>query len=145
MATRDIRTTELTLNRTIAAKPTDVFDRWLDSKKPGSPWFGVKKAIISAVVDGLFYHCVHFEEHDWAHYGRFLALERGRRIEHTWVSEATKGLESVVTLTLEPQGAGTKVTLHHRGIPDDEMGRRHRDGWGYCLDGLGQAFAGAQA
>jgi uncharacterized protein YndB with AHSA1/START domain len=145
MAPRDIRTTELTLNRTMAAKPADIFDRWLDAKKPGSPWFGIKKAIVNPVVDGLFYHAVHFEEHDWAHYGRFLALERGRRIEHTWVSEATRGLESVVTLTFEAQGANTLVTLHHLGIPDDEMGRRHRDGWGYCLDALAQALTGAKA
>jgi len=40
------------------------------------------------VVDGLFHHAVHFEGHDWAHYGRFIALERGRRIGHSWVSEA---------------------------------------------------------
>ena len=145
MASRDIRTAELTLTRTIAAKPAAIFDRWLDIKKPGSPWFGVKKAILNAVVDGLFYHCVNFEDHDWAHYGRFVALDRPRRIEHTWVSEATKGLESVVTLTFEAQGAGTLVTLHHRNIPDDEMGRRHRDGWGYCLDALVQALAGAKA
>jgi len=145
MAQRDSRTTELTLARTMAAKAADIFDRWLDAKKPGSPWFGTKKAIVDPVVDGLFYHAVHFEGHDWAHYGRFIALERGRRIEHTWVSEATRGLESVVTLTLEPQGAKTLVTLHHSGIPDDEMGHRHRDGWGYCLDALTQALAGAKA
>src|SRR5260370_25026714 len=104
MARRDIRTTELTLTRAIAAKTTDVFDRWLDATKPGSPWFGVKKAISNPVVDGLFYHCVRFEEHDWAHYGCFLTLERGPRIEHTWVSDATKSLQSVVTLSLEPPG-----------------------------------------
>jgi uncharacterized protein YndB with AHSA1/START domain len=141
MARNDIRTTELTLTRTIAAKAADIFDRWLDYKKPGSPWFGTKKAIVNPVVDGLFYHAVYFEDHDWAHYGRFLALERARRIEHTWVSEATKGLESVVTFTLEPQGTGTLVTLNHRNIPDDEMGRRHRDGWGFCLDALGKAVS----
>jgi uncharacterized protein YndB with AHSA1/START domain len=140
MAGSDIRTTELTLARTMKAKPAAIYDRWLDHTKPGSPWFGVKKAIISPTVDGLFYHCVHFEGHDWAHYGRFVALERGKRIEHTWVSEATKGLETVVTITLEAQGAATLVTLHHRGIPDDEMGRRHRDGWGFCLDALTQAL-----
>ncbi len=139
------RTTELTLTRTIAATPPEIFARWLDATKPGSPWFGSRKAIVDAKVDGLFYHAVQFEGHDWAHYGRFIALERGRRIEHTWVSEATKGLESVVTVTLEPKGADTLVTLHHRNIPDDEMGRRHKDGWGFCLDGLSRALAGAKA
>lgn len=135
------RTTELTLTRTMAAKAADIFDRWLDHTRPGSPWFGTKKAIVNPVVDGLFYHAVQFEGHDWAHYGRFVALERARSIEHTWVSEATKGLESVLTLTFEPQGGDTLVTLHHRNIPDDEMGRRHKDGWNFCLDALAQATA----
>ena len=51
MAPRDIRTTELTLTRTIAAKPAAIFDRWLDIKKPGSPWFGIKKAILNPAVE----------------------------------------------------------------------------------------------
>ncbi len=136
------RTTDLTLTRTISAKAADIFDRWLDHTRPGSPWFGTKKAIVNPLVDGLFYHAVHFEGHDWAHYGRFIALDRPRRIEHTWVSEATRGLESVLTLTLEPQGNNTLVTLHHRNIPDDEMGRRHKEGWSFCLDALAQALAG---
>lgn len=38
-------------------------------------------------------------------------------------------LEAVVTVTLEPQGGKTHVTLRHTGAPDDEMGRQHQDGW----------------
>ncbi len=143
MAPRDVKTTELTLSRTIAARPAAIFDRWLDATKPGGPWFGTARSIVDPVVDGLFYHSVHFEGHDWAHYGRFVALERPRRIEHTWVSEATRGLESVVTLTLEPQGAGTLVTLRHRNIPDDEMGRRHQEGWTFVLGALAQSLGAA--
>ena len=40
-------------------------------------------------------------------YGRFVALERGRLIEHTWVSEATRGCETLVTITLEPRDGTT--------------------------------------
>src|SRR6266853_925316 len=50
-------------------------------------------------LDGLFYHAVKHEGRLWPHYGRFIRLDRGRAIEHTWMSEATKGLESVVTIT----------------------------------------------
>ena len=49
-----------------------------------------KSAIINPVVDGLFYHVVKHEGKSWAHYGRFIRLDRGRAIEHTWVSEATR-------------------------------------------------------
>ena len=135
-----VKTMDLTVTRTMAAPPTRIFDVWLDSKCPGSPWFGVTKAIVNPVVDGLFYHAVHLEGHDWAHYGRFITLDRPRQIQHTWVSEATRGLESIVTLTLAAQGDTTSVTLHHTNLPDDEMGRRHEEGWGFVLGALAEAF-----
>jgi uncharacterized protein YndB with AHSA1/START domain len=136
-----IKTIELTVTRTIAATPSEIFDAWLDSTSPGSPWFGVARAIVNPVVDGLFYHSVQFEGHDWAHYGRFVALERPRRIEHTWVSEATRGLESVVAITLEPKGGEAVLTLRHTNVPDDEMGRRHEQGWGFVVGALAEKMA----
>ncbi len=141
MAQPTVKTMEITVSRTIAAPAERVFDTWLDPKSPGGPWHGPIKAIVNPVVDGLFYHAVHFEGHEWAHYGRFTALDRPRRIEHTWVSEATRGLESVVTLGIERQGAKTLVTLRHRGIPDDPMGRRHEEGWNYVLGALVESLA----
>ncbi len=81
---------------------------------------------------GLFYHSVEHAGRTWAHYGRFIALERAKRIEHTWVSEATRGLESIVTVTLAAKGGDTEVALHHANVPDDEMGRQHADGGGSC-------------
>jgi uncharacterized protein YndB with AHSA1/START domain len=136
-----VRTIELTVARLIPANPAEVFDVWLDSKSPGSPWFGVARAIVNPVVDGLFYHLVQFEGHDWAHYGRFIALDRPRQIQHTWVSEATRGLESVVTLTFKVQGDQTLAKLHHTNVPDDEMGRRHEEGWGFMLEVIADRFA----
>jgi uncharacterized protein YndB with AHSA1/START domain len=135
-----LKTTEITVTRSIAATPTEVFDVWLNPKSPGSPWFGTARAVVNPVVDGLFYHSVHFEGHDWAHYGRFIALDKPRQIQHTWVSEATRGLESVVTLTFDPEGKQTVVTLRHTNVPDDEMGRRHAEGWGFVLGGLVERF-----
>jgi hypothetical protein len=38
-----------------------VFKVWLDPKSPGGLWFGVERAIINPVVDGLFYHVVKHE------------------------------------------------------------------------------------
>jgi len=56
------------------------------------------------------------------------------------VSEATKGVESVVAVTFEPRGTGTEVTLRHSGVPDDEMGRQHKDGWTWVLSTLAERF-----
>lgn len=98
--------------------------------------------ILNAVVDGVFYLAMEHEGKTWPHFGRFVALDRPHKIEHTWMSEATKGLESVVTITFEPQGPKTLMTLRHSGIPDDEMGRQHRDGWDWMLQAIEQRFAG---
>lgn len=135
------KTTVLTLTRNIPASPAEVYDAWLDSKSPGSPWFGAKRVLMDVKVDGLFYHWLTHEGRDWTHYGRFVTLDRPGRIEHTWVSEGTRGLESVVTLTFEPKGDQTLVTLRHAGVPDDDFGRMHGDGWGSVLTIIEQLFA----
>lgn len=133
--------TDVTVTRTIPASPENVFDLWINPKSPGGPWFGAERVILNAVVDGLFYSAVKHEGRIWPHYGPFVRLERPRLVEHTWVSEATKGVESIVTLMMEPRGGETEVTLRHSGVPDDEMGRRHKDGWTWILSALAEGLA----
>jgi uncharacterized protein YndB with AHSA1/START domain len=140
MSAPAMKTAEVVVTRTISAAPAEIYDLWIDPSSPGCPWHGVARAIVQPVVDGLFYHLVQFEGRDWPHYGRFTVLDRPRCIEHTWVSEATRGLESIVTLTLEPKGGRTLVTLRQANVPDDEMGRRHEQGWGFLLGAIEQRF-----
>jgi uncharacterized protein YndB with AHSA1/START domain len=140
MNTQPTKTFDLTVSRTIRASANDVFDVWLDPASPGGLWYGTDRAIVNLVVDGLFYHAVKHEGRSWAHYGRFIRLERGRLIEHTWVSEATRGIETVVTITLVPRDGATEVTLCHVNVPDDEMGRGHKEGWTWYLSVLGERF-----
>jgi uncharacterized protein YndB with AHSA1/START domain len=135
-----MKTYDLTVSRTVRGSAEAVFDVWLDPKKPGGLWFGVQRAILNPVVDGLFYHVVQHEGRAWAHYGRFIRLDRGQAIEYTWVSEATRGLESVVSITLAPKEGGTEVTLRHSGLPDDEMGHQHKEGWTWYLGALAERF-----
>ena len=131
---------DLTVSRTIPASAEQVFDVWLDAKSPGGPWFGAERVILTPTVDGLFHHAVKWEGRIWAHYGRFVAIDRPRRIEHTWMSEATRGVESVVTITLEPRDGQTLLTLRHTGVPDDELGRSHEAGWTEMLSELAKRF-----
>jgi len=134
-----MQTTEIIVTRTIPATPEEVYDVWIDPKSPGGPWFGATKVIVNVVVDGLFYLAVGHESKMWPHYGRFTKLERPKIVEHTWMSASTKGLESVVALTLEKRGAETLVTLRHTGVPDDEEGRKHKEGWDWVLSMLDQS------
>jgi uncharacterized protein YndB with AHSA1/START domain len=84
--------TDITVTREIPAPADKVFDVWIDPKSPGGPWFGAERVILNPVVDGLFYIAVKHEGRTWPHYGRFLRIDRPRVVEHTWVSEGTKGL-----------------------------------------------------
>lgn len=136
-----IKTTEINLKRIINASPDEVFEAWLDQTSPGSPWFGVPKAIVNPPkVDGLFYSMYQLEGREVAHYGRFIALEKPRRIQHTWVSEATRGMESIVTLSFESVEGKTQVNINHSRIPDDEEGHRHEHAWGYVLAKMRSRF-----
>ena len=135
-----MNTFDLTVSRTVPASPAEVFDVWLDPKSPGGLWYGVERVLLNPTVDGLFYHAVQHEGRSWAHYGRFLRLERGQTIEHTWVSEATRGLESIVTITLAARDGATEVTLHHANLPDDDLGHSHQGGWTWYLDMLTKRF-----
>jgi uncharacterized protein YndB with AHSA1/START domain len=139
-----MKLTDITVTRTIPAPAEKVFDVWIDPKSPGGPWFGAERTILNPVVDGLFYLAAKHEGRIWPHYGRFLQIERPRRIEYTWVSEATKGVESVVLFTLEPKGDNTEVTLRHSGLLDDEMGRGHKEGWTWALSMLAERFTSRQ-
>lgn len=137
--------TDVTVTRTIPASPEQIFDVWMDPKSPGGPWFGAERVILNPAVDGLFYFGVRHEGRTWPHYGRFIRIDRPRSVEYTWISEATKGIESVVLVTLEPRGNQTEVTLHHSNVPDDPIGRQHKDGWAWVLSMLGERFASPQS
>ena len=132
---------ELTVSRTIPASAEKVFDMWMNPKGPGGPWYGVERLIFNPTVDGLFYSLVKQPDSEHPHYGRFIRIERPYHIEHTWMSKGTRGEESVVRITLEPRGDDTEFTLRHSGLPDDELGRKHKDGWGWILDMLAQGLA----
>jgi uncharacterized protein YndB with AHSA1/START domain len=104
--------TDLTVSHTIPATAERVFDVWINPKSPGGPWFGADRVILNPVVDGLFYLAVKHGGRTWPHYGRFLQIDRPSRIQYTWMSEATKGAESIVTVVMEARGDQTEVTLH---------------------------------
>ena len=140
-----MNTVGLTVSRTIPARVEDVFDVWMDPNSPGGPWFRTDRKIVNPVVDGLFYIAVKHEGRTWPHYGRFVRIERPHHVEYTWVSEATKGLESIVAVTFEARGDQTDVTLLHSGVPDDDMGRQHKEGWTSFLSTLAERFVTARS
>jgi uncharacterized protein YndB with AHSA1/START domain len=89
-----------------------------------------EKLILNPVEDGLFFWSIS----GTGHYGRFIQVERPRRIQHTWMSPNTSGLESTGTVTFNGRGKDTLMTLVHSGLPDTDGGRSHEKGWNFFLD-----------
>lgn len=124
------KTIQVKVERTIPAPLEEVFDAWLDPKVRGTTWNAAEKFVLDAKVDGLFYWVLK----NTAHYGRFTEIARPGRIQHTWVSPNTLGLESNVTVTFKQQADGTLMTLVHSGLPDTQEGKGHEKGWNYFLE-----------
>jgi uncharacterized protein YndB with AHSA1/START domain len=124
------KTIEVKVERTIpAAVPSEVFDAWLNPRIPGSPWNAADKFVLNPKVDGLFF----WRLQGTSHYGRFTKMERGRRIQHTWMSPNTLGYESMVNVTFKKEGEDTLMILVHSGLPNTDEGRGHERGWNYFL------------
>lgn len=136
-----IKTIDLELTRTIPASPDAVFDAWLDPRCPGTPWSMATKLILDSKVDGLYYWLfINDAGEEKPHYGRFTVVDRPSKVQYTWVSPHTRGLESLVTVTFQKRDEDTILTLRHENLPDDEFGLGHEQGWGNLLSQFGERF-----
>jgi uncharacterized protein YndB with AHSA1/START domain len=70
-----------------------------------------------------------------------LAVEPGRTLSYTW---GTLGLETVVTWTLTPTAAGTRVRMEQSGFPADREAnyKGAQYGWQSMIAGLEKVVAG---
>ena len=118
---------------------TTEFDRWFAA--PGS-------VLMSGRVDTPFFFETEYhpagqtEVQRHPHYGRFLDLDPDRLVQLTWLTGAggTKGAETVVTVELTPNDAGTLLKLSHEGFPDQESMEAHYQAWPMVLEQLEKCY-----
>jgi uncharacterized protein (TIGR03086 family) len=79
--------------------------------------------------------------------GTFREVEPGKRVVFGWGWEGNPDLlpdASTVTVTVEPTDGGTRVTLEHAGLTD-EQARSHAEGWSHYFERLEDVAASGDA
>ena len=68
--------------------------------------------------------------------GVYREVVPNERLVFTWAWHSTPERESLVTITLKPDDAGTLMVFHHAEFADETARDNHRRGWSSFLDKL---------
>jgi uncharacterized protein YndB with AHSA1/START domain len=138
----------LTLKRRLKATPAQVFAAWTDPEKIVH-WFGPSQTVLNSVkaetdvrVGGRYrmrFTTDDGEKHEVG--GIYREVVRDRRLVFSWAWHSTPERESLVTVTLTPDGDGTMLTLHQEQFFDEKARDGHERGWTGTLDKLERYFS----
>ncbi len=126
----------LTVTRRIAARPEKVYAAWTEPEKLVK-WFaparakpGTASADLDVRVGGRYR--IRFEDNAGENFevgGVYREVVQNQRLVFSWAWHSTPERESLVTVSLRPDGAGTLLTLHHEQFFDEAARDNHQRGW----------------
>lgn len=127
--------TSLIIERTYDASPEEVWQAWTDPQAL-TRWFGPEntRSVVRAELDvraGGRY-CIAFDTTDGeAHEvsGTYREAHRPHKLVFTWAWRSTPERESLVTITFNADGAGTRLVFRHEQFFDEAARQGHARGW----------------
>jgi uncharacterized protein YndB with AHSA1/START domain len=142
-----LTTPSLTLKRRLKATPAQVFRAWTDPQKIVR-WFGPKETVLGSVRAEVHVrpggrYRMSFETDDGERHqvgGVYREVVPDSRLVFTWAWHSTPERESLVTVTIVPDGDGSLLTLHHEQFFDRKARDGHERGWTGTLDKLERFF-----
>ena len=138
-------TIRLSVERRIAAPPEQVFDAWLDPKAVGRWLFAtpdgtMEKVEIEPRVGGRFMIAERGRDELAEHFGEYVEIDRPRRLVFTFATSVEE-TPSRVTVTMEPDGEATRLTLvHEMDAKWADYADKIRQGWTMIVDGLARTL-----
>ena len=143
----------LQMERTIGAPPERVFKAFIQpdlmAKWMGPHEVNVVDVGIEAKTDGAWHILMrNAEGQDFHVSGIYKTIEPPHRLAMTWdwrQEDGSRGHETLVTLTFEPQGQGTLLRLNQETFKEKEHRENHAHGWDGSFDKLVALFETAAA
>ena len=132
------------ISRRYSASAERVFDAWLDPKTLGTWMFGhvpdeeLVRVTVDPRVGGSFSFVVRRKGEELDHVGKYLEIDRPRRLAFTWgVVGHSDPDSSRVTIDIAPSGTGCELTLTHEMAAEwADYADRTRAGWITITDAL---------
>lgn len=135
----------IVVSRHFDASPERVFDAWLDPTRAAKFLFAtpageiVKVEIDARVGGGFLIVDRRPEVGDAEHFGRYVEIDRPRRLVLDFAVEKDMKDATRVTIKVKPIGEGCDLSLTHEGVWQD-YAERTQGGWTMILDGLAKAL-----
>ena len=132
----------LTFTRRLKASPAKVYAAWTDPEKIVR-WFGradlkpeTMRAAIDARVGGRYRVGFDTESEYYEVGGVYREVVPNQRLVFSWAWHSTPERESLVTISMQPDGSGTLLTFRHEQFADETARDNHERGWTEILGKL---------